>query len=880
MAAQLTPQLSESERITWAERILRENNQTERDRDIILARVQHRGADRTRILGNNRELICAYLILSMNDPVNGDSEMIINPITGRLITINREVYNRLLSDCNLRGSLSRRPAASRPTTPQPVSPQEQAPAARTNRIQQLNARMSRQELTQWARSVVGEVIPPGMITTSSEYRDQILLRYNTDRVRQLMAELRTRRENLTPEEVCAYLILSNYQVNPRTGQRIIEGAPTLTRLLRDCNLRQRTSLGMFRTPLVEERINIFRTAANTPLPGDVLRVSIAPTPSTSREPLTPQNEQFNAESILNQCNNTFGHIANAEGNHFQELGKNMLKACSKVLEPEVSERHKPNAFVPRINRVRQRIARAIPLRQSQITIYNVDTKNILPFVFNSWLQEQILFGSLDSYFKANFRGFYIIQNQFYGVGIDAGGVSRDILSSLAEQIALFTSEGFPNPECGANAEKLFIETSEGSGRYTLNHKFILTDFKMNIPDITPAAMRSNADLQVLENGTDGRDGYRQINERLHATFPTGIEKTNALFKFIGEYYIFCIINNIPININLSRSLLAFIYISFIPSENRTDDYMNGMGKKMMTYYLMDYSHSPGLAKTIIARDGYMMHPDIYLTEPGANASDVNIAGTFNGYQEQFFPNEPHFNLIITDEPVTRDNLANYIYRVVIADELGIAEPRRQKHQYLMSLIGPMIRLYDILYHAIRKKPLLTLDLLLSGYIMPNKPGSNERLTPYPAIHQFTNADKESMKYVIYKKIIYDELTDQDRRISQWFKEILFNYGSDYPTNDTPEQKEQLFIEFFKKLIKFWTGTPVVPVSTDSLRLVFIQTEGTARRLPMAHTCFNTLDIPTNIENKADLYNRLLTAVYQGNQGIALAGGRKKYIVKK
>jgi hypothetical protein len=42
---------------------------------------------------------------------------------------------------------------------------------------------------------------------------------------------------------------------------------------------------------------------------------------------------------------------------------------------------------------------------------------------------------------------------------------------------------------------------------------------------------------------------------------------------------------------------------------------------------------------------------------------------------------------------------------------------------------------------------------------------------------------------------------------------------------------------------------------------------------MSHTCFNTIDIPNNIVDKQDLYNRLLLAVYEGNQGIALAGGR-------
>ena len=996
--AGLTPQLSQNERNEWAERVLRENNHTDRERAIILGRNMSL-SERGGILGSNQDLICAYLILSMNNVQNGQ---IVNPITGRLVAVGRSAHESLLNACNLRAARQRRGTTATPEqreaaqeirevlgnlptenvedqrraeamrilgdTYNPIfalsnaenrsnlitlyenslppselfrhvhqilhiqhlrranlSPQqicayfilsnyqinpvngtditndprersrllercnleqrrEVAIPTQVTRIQQLNPTQSREELTQWARGIVGEVLIPGMIVENSEYRSQLTTRFagNRSQIQQAMEELRAARGRLTPEEICAYLILSNYRINPTTGHRLQAGAATLNRLLSQCNLRQRIN-GVERTPVAEAvPRHIVREGPRSARPPTAQRRA-----STSREQ-TAENEQFNAESILNQCNNTFGHIANAEGNYFQELGKFMSKTCSKVLEPELSERDKPNAFVPRIQNVRARLVRTVGLRRDRYTIHNVDATNILPFIFNDWLIHQ----SDPNYFRSLFQsgGFYIVQNTFFGVGIDAGGVSKDTLNSLAQQIALFTSEGFPNAECGANAQKLFIETSEGSGRYTVNHKFRLTEFKMNIPDVTEREIRNIPELRTLQNGMGApyREGYRHINERLNATYSTDIEKTNALCKFIGEYYVFCILNNIPIGINLSRTLLSFMYCSVVPYSARTTTFTNDYGKKISTYYLMDYSHSPGLARTIISRDGYMMMPDIYLTETGADASDVNIAGTFNGYHEQFYPDEPAFNLLENDVPVTKEELPNYIYRAAIADDLGITIPPRQKNEFIKNLINGITTLLSThLYNAIRKKPLLTLDLLLSGYIMPTKPRENERLEPYPANHQFTEEDRESMKYLIYKKIQHNFVaayTQQSTRIKNWFQEILFNYGSDYPTEDTPEEKEKLFIEFFKKLIKFWTGTSMVPVSAERnpIRINYIVVEGTRRRLPGSHTCFNTLDIPTNIESKEDLYNRLLIAVYQGNQGIALAGGgsrRKRQLSK-
>lgn len=897
---ELNMRMTQAQRQQWARNILGDNinenvlrsNQENRTalvnefmmsdarnvRDIIHGRLNIIQTIRNTL---TQQQVCAYYILS---------DYTIDPRTGTIPRTQRD-RARLLRECNL---LPAAPAAA--TAPAPAPPAAGPAAGLSDRIRQLNPTHPREDLVRWARGVIGEIQIPGMSMTTGQFRETLerMNRYTGAQINESIRLSRERRAGLTPEQVCAYLILSNFSVNPRTGNQIGPGN-TLNQLLNECNLRQRLpeSRG-FTTPLTI--IQQIREAAAAPLPGDVNPINIhnanrneppniinnratsAPVapprpraPSTATDP-SRESEEFNAASILNQCNNTFGHIANTEG-PFQTFGKKMLQICSKVTEPEISERDKPNAALPRINKVRARIIRNITpsLRQGQIRIANIDTKNILPFIYHAWTTST----SNATFFKCNLQGFYLLQNRFYGVGIDAGGVSKDLFSSLAEQIAQFTDAGFPNPECtNEDAQKLFVETSTGSGRYIFNHKFKLQEFKLNIPGVTPETIRTNPNIQILQAGDDYNIGYRQVNETLNTQFPNDDNlRTYSLCKFIGEFYGFCVINNIPISMNLSHDLLQFLHHSI----DRSVVINAATGKKTLTYYLMDYSHENGFARSIISRDGYMMQPDLYLTEEGSE--DIGMAGLYNDIHEQIFSDEPPFKIVPDAEnvPVTRNNLINYLYRVALAHSLGITSGERDNYRKLKEYVTHFTSGFEGIRrsfsHAIKTKPILTLDLLLSSYTIPTKPGNTEVLEPYPANHEFTDEEKESMKYFIYKKIRYPT----NPNISDSLKQILFNYGSDYPSDDPPELKEKLFIEFFKKLMKFWTGLPNVPSSVTHGRPLVIHTinaPGTQRRLPQSHTCFNTIDIPSNIQNKADLYNRLLLAVYEGNQGIALAGGKR------
>ena len=207
--AGLTPQLSAADRTEWAERILAENNQTQLNRDIILGHIQHTGADRTRILRNNQDLICAYLILAMNEMT--PSRQIVNPVTGRFILLDGTVYNRLLNDCNLRATRTGR-TSSRPATPQ----QQQAVAEIQEVLGNLPEQATHDQRNECAERILDGNINPNILLTDREYREQLNSEFmmsdahnTTQIIRERIDTLRQQRRALTHEQLCAYFILSN-----------------------------------------------------------------------------------------------------------------------------------------------------------------------------------------------------------------------------------------------------------------------------------------------------------------------------------------------------------------------------------------------------------------------------------------------------------------------------------------------------------------------------------------------------------------------------------------------------------------------------------------------------------------------------------------------
>ena len=79
-----------------------------------------------------------------------------------------------------------------------------------------------------------------------------------------------------------------------------------------------------------------------------------------------------------------------------------------------------------------------------------------------------------------------------------------------------------------------------------------------------------------------------------------------------------------------------------------------------------------------------------------------------------------------------------------------------------------------------------------------------------------------------KKAKYEEGYTENSKIIKWLWEIIAGFN----------QKEM------NKFIQFLTGAPKVSIYDPNFSFVVEKTYGDdVARLPVAHTCFNTLDLP-------------------------------------
>ena len=131
------------------------------------------------------------------------------------------------------------------------------------------------------------------------------------------------------------------------------------------------------------------------------------------------------------------------------------------------------------------------------------------------------------------------------------------------------------------------------------------------------------------------------------------------------------------------------------------------------------------------------------------------------------------------------------------------------------------------------------------------------------------------------KILIDSNTPQEAKVGAWFEEILNDAGRSFPMDEfeqeksssksksTSKQKKEKFVEFFTKLMFFWSGLRKLN-ATSTYQVVFID-----GAMPRASTCFYQLKLPKGVANKETLYRKLVTAVYNVEAGVGLYGGGTK-----
>lgn len=340
------------------------------------------------------------------------------------------------------------------------------------------------------------------------------------------------------------------------------------------------------------------------------------------------------------------------------------------------------------------------ITNQQISINNIDFTNILPFVFNKWRTTK------DTFFKRSLDyGFNIQQNQTFGDSIDAGWVSRAILSILATQIKDFCSDGYPKT-CAIH--KLFVERTEDSERYILNQDFRFT---------TPKTL-FNTDSELGKSSERLQKEYDVINNSL----PYGERLLYELAEFIGAYYSFCLISNINIGFQLSRNLLYGMYTNVKDMDNT----------KVLTYFFIDNANG-GLARTALKfYMGNMRFEELPISDKSKTTSQL---ARFNDYARKFHPEIVKFKLVKKNKSVTNENLINYLLLAALYENFGISIEGDKLFYFnlvkafyrgidthtLTSMLGTLNKLLQD-----ESKATLILDSLLSTYVMPTEPSSDEK----------------------------------------------------------------------------------------------------------------------------------------------------------
>ena len=126
-------------------------------------------------------------------------------------------------------------------------------------------------------------------------------------------------------------------------------------------------------------------------------------------------------------------------------------------------------------------------------------------------------------------------------------------------------------------------------------------------------------------------------------------------------------------------------------------------------------------------------------------------------------------------------------------------------------------------------------------------------------------------------IRYLTTSQHEQQIIEWFREILseMERSPQFPVNmmdavieASPNSKSRsrkhrlkAFVEFFMRLMKFWTGFRKLDM-TAQYTVNFERDNG----LPTSHMCFNTLCLPRDVRSKEDLYDRLVNAALNVEAG--------------
>ena len=357
-------------------------------------------------------------------------------------------------------------------------------------------------------------------------------------------------------------------------------------------------------------------------------------------------------------------------------------------------------------------------------------------------------------------------------------------------------------------DKFFVPVYEGSNRYVIN------------PDMTPQRASSL--------------GYPVNNEN----------DLCGVYHYIGSLFKFCILQDLPVPIYLARVIVASILYN---EKNVTPE-------MYVYFYFMD-----GDPDVVQSMSYFMRHPETI--------------------KPSVLKMNDFYHLVDDNPDLTESNYFDFLARM-------------SKHKFLKQL------------HKESPDTSVYLKAFITGMETRLIKMINTLQVTVPEFEKLSFGEevtfKNIKKWIQQSSINYVSESKKERAVIKYFKEILADLGKSFPIDvmrktlmskgeldaeliqkgskssasskgsNEPlpvwkpytRSKKKAFMEFFVRLMKFWTGFRRINMQSTHM-VMFEQDKG----YPTSHTCFLQLCLPRNARNTKDLYERLVVAVFGVEEGI-------------
>lgn len=325
-------------------------------------------------------------------------------------------------------------------------------------------------------------------------------------------------------------------------------------------------------------------------------------------------------------------------------------------------------------------------------------------------------------------------------------------------------------------------------------------------------------------------------------------KRRELYRFVGAFYSFCVINNISIDLSLSRAylykMLSIKGVETGATQSRSTEFLSYLSRflsmggvklnedKLVTYFFLDF---PVEGKSFL----------YYMRNPSEIPDDFLFNDDYKLVEDR------------KNKAVTAQTFKEYMRLKAAHQQYSQLHPGARNTEDLLDAFIEGFQFTNLnevlLSHDVN---IYTLDTMLSVY----------QLTP-EVIEDFI------------RRISYHPEDIANVTPHKYLVTILRNFGRDFPAEHNVEgeteseykvRQAEEFKSFFKKLIAFWSGNTRIDQNENQR---YMLTTKEQPGLPTAAMCFKRLRFHIEEISYENFYKKLVNAVEYGwSDGTQLAGG--------